>query len=174
MSGFWVRLAHFRGEAFFYTIEVFPKDSTAPIASSVLVWEDGLMGWLRHAFAVRPEGFEQLSPAEEALVERFCQAVVRRRLTPAALVLLETLRPLSGLASQGLYFFSPLLSLLVCPADIDQWAAFLQRPDALEILCQRLESQANEFQQGRNPSAEPPSSPLPSAGEVGRAEGEAG
>ncbi|MCS7303529.1 MAG: hypothetical protein NZ602_00265 [Thermoguttaceae bacterium] len=101
------------------------------------------MGWLRHAFAVRPEEEERLSPAEEALVERFCQAVVRRRLTAAALVVLETLRPVSGLAGQGLYFCSPLLSLLVSPDQISQWAEFLQRPNALQILCQRLEALEN-------------------------------
>lgn len=97
------------------------------------------MGWLRHAFAVRPASTEHLSPADESLVERFCQAIVRRRLTAAAMVALETLRPLSGLAAQGLYFFTPLASLLTSPAEIEQLAAFLQRPDAVEILCQRLE-----------------------------------
>lgn len=98
------------------------------------------MGWLRHAFAVRPEGAEHLTPREEELVERFCLAIVRRRLTAAAIAALETARPLSGLAAQGLYFFTPLLSLLASREEIDQLAAFLQRPDAVEILCRRLES----------------------------------
>lgn len=103
------------------------------------------MGWLRHAFAVRPEGAERLSPSDEALVERFCQAIVRRRLTAAAMVALETVRPLSGLAAQGIYFFTPLASLLISPADMEQLADFLQRPDAVEILCQRLETlEANQ------------------------------
>jgi len=97
------------------------------------------MGWLRHAFALRPEGAEALSPAEEALVDRFCRAVVRRRLTPAVLVALEMARPLSGVAAQGIHFFTPLLSLLASPEQINRLAEFLQRPDALQILCQRLE-----------------------------------
>ncbi len=118
------------------------------------------MGWLRHAFAVRVDGAEQLTAAEEALVERFCRALVRRRLTAAAMVALETVRPLSGLAAQALYFLSPLLSLVVSPNQIDQWAAFLQRPDALEILCQRLEAFQTE-QDGTNGSqvCSPPGPP---------------
>jgi hypothetical protein len=98
------------------------------------------MGWLRHAFALRPEGAEALSPAEEELVERFCRAVVRRRLTAAVLAALEMARPLSGVAAQGIHFFTPLLSLLLPPERISRLAELLQRPDALQILCQRLES----------------------------------
>jgi len=98
------------------------------------------MGWLRHAFAIRPEGAEELSPAEEELVDRFCRAVVRRRLTAAVLVALEMARPLAGVAAQGIHFFTPLLSLLASPEQINRLAEFLQRPDALQILCQRLES----------------------------------
>jgi len=97
------------------------------------------MGWLRHAFALPPEGAEGLSPADEELVEQFCRAVVRRRLTPAVLAALETLRPLSGLAAQGIHFFTPLLSLLTSHDQLSRLAEFLQRPDALQILCQRLE-----------------------------------
>lgn len=98
------------------------------------------MNWLRHAFATGPATSTELSPEERDWLERFCQGVVRRRLTPAVLTALEMFRPMSGLAAQGLYFFAPLFSLFVSMEQVGRLAAFLQRSDAVAILCQRLEA----------------------------------
>jgi hypothetical protein len=98
------------------------------------------MNWLRHAFAIRAENAGPLRLEEQELVEWFCGAVVRRRLAPVVLAALELARPLSGLVAQGLYFFTPILSVLVCREQVDRLACFFQRPEAVDILCQRLES----------------------------------
>lgn len=98
------------------------------------------MKWLRRAFAVRPEGLAHCSPTEQELVEQFCQGVGKRGWGAAVLVALEMARPLHFLAAQGLYFFSPVLGVLVSRERVQQWAQFLERADAVEILSQRLET----------------------------------
>lgn len=102
------------------------------------------MNWLRHAFAVEPDGPAGPTAAERALVERLCRAVVRRRLTAPALVLLEVGRPMSYLAAQGMHFFAPLAAAVFDAESYGRFAAFLERRGSIDYLCRQLESMEAE------------------------------
>ena len=98
-----------------------------------------IMHWLKHAFAVEPAGAAEPTEPERAVVERLCAAIVRRRLTPAALVFLEMARPLNFLGAQVLHFFMPFLSAVTDTDGAKQFAAFLEKRGSIEYLTRRLE-----------------------------------
>ncbi len=116
------------------------------------------MNWLQHAFDTSGPD-EPPIPAQLELVEKLCREVVRRRLALPALVFLEMSRPLNTLSAQALHFLAPMLSMFSGPraADVslpsstddapppkplaahELLAQFLERPDSVGFLCDRIE-----------------------------------
>lgn len=94
---------------------------------------------LRHAFAV--ESDDPIEPTDEqrGVVERLCAEVVRRRLTVPALLVLEMSRPLGFLAAQAIHFLTPLIAAVSDADGHRHLAAFLERRQAIEYLCGRIE-----------------------------------
>jgi hypothetical protein len=114
--------------------------------------------WLKHAFAVEPEGPLEPSEAQRSVVERLCRQVVGRGLTTPALVFLETVRPLNYVSSQVLQFFRPVLAVLADPAACRELAEFLEHRGSIDFLCRRIEElasrplrDANSAEQNRAP-----------------------
>ncbi len=68
------------------------------------------MQWLKHAFAIEPQGPADPDPEQLVLLDRLCREIVKRRLTTPALALLEMSRPLNYMSSQLLHFLAPLIS----------------------------------------------------------------
>ena len=116
------------------------------------------MNWLQHAFDTSGPD-EPPTPAQLELVEKLCREVVRRRLALPALVFLEMSRPLNTLSAQALHFLAPMLGMfsgpraadasLASPPDAEPippppaahelLAQFLERPDSVGFLCDRIE-----------------------------------
>jgi hypothetical protein len=94
--------------------------------------------WLKHAFAIEPEG--PIAPTDEqrAIIDRLCRQVVARGLTTPALVFLESVRPLNYISAQTLQFFAPILSVVADRQACDELAAFLEHRGSLDFLCQRI------------------------------------
>jgi len=97
-----------------------------------------LPGWLSHAFEIESDPPPPTSQ-QVAAAEKVCQEVVRRKLTPAAIVFLETARPLNYLGSQTMQFFAPTLTVLVEADSYRAFATFLERRDAIDWLLTKLE-----------------------------------
>lgn len=97
-----------------------------------------LPDWLTHAFAVETDTSAP-PPEQVAAAEKVCHEVVRRKLTPAAVVFLETARPLNYLGAQTMQFFAPMLTVLVEPDSYQAFATFLERRDAIDWLLTKLE-----------------------------------
>ncbi|HID22765.1 MAG TPA: hypothetical protein EYP14_10240 [Planctomycetaceae bacterium] len=97
------------------------------------------MQWLKHAFAVEPPGAAEPTEREREVVDRLCQAIVRRRLTPAAVVFLEMARPLNFLGAQALHFFMPFVSAVTDADGPSLFAAFLEKRGSIEYITRRLE-----------------------------------
>lgn len=94
--------------------------------------------WLKHAFAV-DASLEPPTEEELRLVDRLVREVVRRRLTTPALALLEMSRPLNYLGSQAMHFLAPLMESLFDAEGYRACARFLERRDAIEFVCRRIE-----------------------------------
>lgn len=94
---------------------------------------------VRHAFAV--EKPEDIDPTEhqKQVVDKVCKAVVRRRMTVPALMVLEMSRPLNFVASQVIHFFRPIVSVVLDTAGIEAFANFLEHRGSVEYLARRLD-----------------------------------
>ncbi len=95
--------------------------------------------WLKHAFAIEPEGAVEPNEAQRAVVERLCRQVVDRGLATPALVFLESLRPLNYVSAQTLHFFNPILSAIADAKACQDLAEFLEHRSSVDYLCRRIE-----------------------------------
>ena len=86
----------------------------------------------------------ELTPEEELAQERevltrLADEVVRRRMAVPAIFVLESMRPLSFIASQGLIFFEPIVRTMLSLKDYDVFARALERRENVEWLVRYLE-----------------------------------
>ncbi|MFO1007139.1 MAG: hypothetical protein U0929_14350 [Planctomycetaceae bacterium] len=118
------------------------------------------MNWLKHAFDTSGPD-DPPSSAQLELADKLCHEVVRRGLALPALVFLEMSRPLNRLSSQAIHFLAPMLGMFRLDANRNSepapndptptspekpaaaheiLAQFLERPDSVEYLCQRIDA----------------------------------
>ena len=81
-----------------------------------------------------------LDDEEKKLVDQVASSVVNRRMALPAVLALETMKPLSFLGSQALYFFEPLARVLSNRPEYRLGAQLLEDRDKLETLLQRIET----------------------------------
>ena len=94
-----------------------------------------------HAFALAPAelGF---APEETALLEKVSRLIVKQGMAVPALLLLESLEPLSFLGSQVLHGFRPLLELVCDATEMERLAAVLERRDSVPRLITLIQKQS--------------------------------
>jgi hypothetical protein len=102
------------------------------------------LDWLKHAFAIEPEGTHVPTEGQRAIIDKLCRQVVARGLTTPALIFLESVRPLNYVSSQTLQFFTPILSAVADRKACDELAEFLEHRGSVEFLCQRIEELERE------------------------------
>jgi hypothetical protein len=107
-----------------------------------------------------------MSPEDRALLERIAARVVELRLEVPAILALESVRPLSLVAGQGLIFFQPLAQALFRFRDYERFARLVERRDGLEALTAAIERQVAARPPRR---AGPKAAPPPSSGGAGGA-----
>jgi len=84
-----------------------------------------------------------LTDEERELLDQLADGLARRRLGTAALMLLESVKPLGFIGSQMLHFFRPVISVIwSSPARYDQVTKILERRGSIELLCRRLEARS--------------------------------
>lgn len=103
-------------------------------------WRDAL----RHAFAVEPPGPATLTDAEEAVVGRLADEVVRRGMVAPALLALESFRPLNAIGANAMHALTPFVSVLADPGSFTTLAALLERRGSVEAICRVIEARAGE------------------------------
>ena len=98
------------------------------------------VNWLKHAFAI--DSPEQIKPNEiqRALIEKLCAEVVRRRLTTAALLMLEMSRPLNFVSAQFLHFLQPIATVIADANEYQNLTAFLEQRGSIDYICRRIEA----------------------------------
>jgi hypothetical protein len=75
----------------------------------------------------------------EEVLEKIAQKVVDLRLTPVAVVMLESGKPLSFVGSQLMVFFQPIVTSLFPFHQYDEVAALLEERANVEALIQKIE-----------------------------------
>jgi hypothetical protein len=89
-----------------------------------------------------PEALEQqLTDEDKAFLDELADGVARRKLTPAAVFFLESVKPLGWVGSQMLLFLRPIVSVVwPDPQKWDRLQALLERRGTIELLLRRLEA----------------------------------
>ncbi len=77
-----------------------------------------------------------------ALFDRVAARVVELRAEIPAILTLESLRPLTVVASQAMIFFEPLVQSLFRFSEYRRFAILLERRESIEVLIQRIEAAA--------------------------------
>jgi hypothetical protein len=84
-----------------------------------------------------------LSDEDRALLDSLADGIAKRRLTPAALFFLESMKPMGFVGSMMMVFLRPIISIIWSdPARWDRLAALLERRGSIELLLRRLEARA--------------------------------
>ena len=76
---------------------------------------------------------------EQEVLAKVAQALTDRRLTAPAILFLESVKPLSFLASQALVFLGPMAETLLPPVEYRTFTRAIESRKNLEWLIQRLE-----------------------------------
>jgi len=108
-------------------------------------WIQKLRDGLRHAFALEdPDG--ALTEEDRALLDRLAEKVVRRQMALPAVLLLQSVRPLSSLGSQAMVFLRPFLTPLLKPAVYDRMTHILDRREGVRALVDAIEVAEARFE----------------------------
>ena len=78
----------------------------------------------------------------QALIETLATRICARRMAAPAVLLLESVKPLARLTSQLLLVLSPLLSIFVSAARMDEVIDLLQEQHNIERLVRAIETRA--------------------------------
>jgi hypothetical protein len=93
------------------------------------------------AASERPPGFD---PADQALLERIAERVVRMGLAVPAVFFLESVKPLSFVGSQALVFFEPFVRAFLVMPDYERFARLMEDRAAIERLLIAIEGRDEE------------------------------
>lgn len=80
----------------------------------------------------------------ERLINKVAEHLVQRRLAVPAIFLLETTKPLSFIASQGLVALEPFITSLLTIPDYQTFREMLEDRENVERLLQRIEELEDE------------------------------
>jgi len=79
------------------------------------------------------------TPEDDRLFDRIAEATVRYRMTVPAILFLESVKPLSFVGSQALYFFEPMVRAIFTIPDYERFAALMERRENFEALLVAIE-----------------------------------
>ncbi len=79
------------------------------------------------------------------LIEKFSKFVVERKLAAAAIMTIESLRPLNYLGSQALYTISPFVEVFFQPGEVDEIAAMLENREYIDLTIRRIDELDEEM-----------------------------
>lgn len=80
-----------------------------------------------------------MTPDDVKLFDRIAETVVRYRMTVPAILFLESVKPLSFIGSQAMYFFEPMVRALFTVPEYERFAALVERRENLEALLVAIE-----------------------------------
>jgi hypothetical protein len=97
--------------------------------------------------------FELDQKRRDELIEQWARRIVEGGLAAPAVFLLEAHKPLAGIGAQLLLAFAPLIGSLV-RLNVGELAAFVRRPDNLDLLLARIETLEAQRAEGEDAQRE--------------------
>ncbi len=78
-------------------------------------------------------------------IERIARFLVERHMAPAAIMAIESLKPLNFLGSQVMYFIAPFAEIIFNPKEYEELAALIEKDEYVELLLRRIEQLDSEL-----------------------------
>ncbi|MEO0097645.1 MAG: hypothetical protein ABIK78_06085 [candidate division WOR-3 bacterium] len=85
----------------------------------------------------------------EELIKKIAGRVVSLRLTPVAIVLLESSKPLSFAFNQLLVFFQPIVTSVINPLPYEKLVLLFEDRNNIELLIKEIEKREDEYDRER-------------------------
>ena len=86
---------------------------------------------------------EEITEDDRALLARLADWLTKRRLETPAVLFLESVRPLSFVGAQAMYFLEPFARAIFDVKDYERLARLLERRSNLELLVRAIEDAAD-------------------------------
>jgi|UniRef100_A0A7V5Y032 hypothetical protein len=86
---------------------------------------------------------------KEELIIKIAERVVSLRLTPIAIVLLESSKPLAFAFSQLLVFFQPIVTSIFNPVPYEKLVLLFEDRNNIELLIKEIEKREEEYDSKR-------------------------
>ena len=99
-----------------------------------------IINGFKHAFAT---GGTKLKDCDTALIGKLADFVVKRNMSVAAVMFLESVRPLNYVGSQAMVFFKPILSRFFTREEYDKLATILEKREVIDLLIKEIEQRAD-------------------------------
>ena len=79
------------------------------------------------------------------LAEKIARFIVERKMASAAILTIESLKPLNYIGSQFLYAIAPFAEVIFNPKEYQEFAAMLEREENINLLLRRIDELDYEF-----------------------------
>ena len=79
------------------------------------------------------------------IIDKAARFIVERKLTPAAIMTIESLRPLNFIASQFMYMIAPFAEVFFSPKEYQELAVLIEDTEYIKILMQRIDELDTEI-----------------------------
>ncbi len=79
------------------------------------------------------------------LVEKYARYIAERKLGAAAIMSIESLKPLNFIGSQLLYAISPFAEIFFNPKEYQEMAALLENKEYIDLLLKRIDELDDEL-----------------------------
>ena len=79
------------------------------------------------------------------LIDKAARFIAERRLSPAALMTIESLRPLNFIGSQIMYMIMPFAELFFNPSQYQEFAVLMENDEYIKILMERIDEVDTEI-----------------------------
>ena len=87
---------------------------------------------------------EQPSDEDRRIIEKTARRLVEMRLAAPALFMLESMRPLSFVASQGLLFLQPIVESFLTVPEYQSFQRMLEKRENIDRLVEHIEQYEDE------------------------------
>ncbi len=79
------------------------------------------------------------------IIEKVSLYIVKRRMASAAIMVIESLRPLHNIGSQLMYFLAPFAEVIFNAKEYQELAALLEKEEHVKLLLKRLDELDTEY-----------------------------
>ena len=78
-------------------------------------------------------------------IDKIATFIVERKMAPAALLAIESFRPLNFIGSQLMYFLAPFAEVIFKPKEYEEFAALIEKDEYITLLLKRIEEMDEEM-----------------------------